>query len=78
MQHTEAAPPVCAEYPLDTTVGAIGGEERLYTFHGVEHKTIGQCGWNGGWVKDCMGESVLEVSSDRGGKTGLADLPFCW
>lgn len=53
--------------PLDTIVGAIGGEERLYTFHGVEHKTIGKCGWNGGWVKDCFGVSILEVSSHQEG-----------
>jgi hypothetical protein len=59
--------------PLDTIVGASGGEERLYTFHGVEHKTSGKCDWNGGWVKDC----VLEVSSHRGGNKGVADLPSC-
>jgi hypothetical protein len=28
----------------------------LYVFHGVESKTIGECGWNGGWVK---GEKCL-------------------
>jgi len=36
----------------------------FYTFKGVEDKTISQCGWNGGWVKDCFGQQKLnEVGS---------------
>jgi hypothetical protein len=31
----------------------------FYVFKGVETITISQCGWNGGWVKDCFGEKVL-------------------
>lgn len=30
----------------------------FHAFAGVESRTIGECGWNGGWVKDCFGESV--------------------
>ena len=30
----------------------------FYTFKGVEDKTITQCGWNGGWIKDCFGQVV--------------------
>jgi hypothetical protein len=31
----------------------------FYTFNGVESRTIGECGWNGGWVKDCFGKEML-------------------
>jgi len=30
----------------------------FYAFKGVESRTIGQCGWNGGWIKDCFGMQV--------------------
>jgi hypothetical protein len=36
------------------------GESAFHAFKGVESKTISQCGWNGGWVKDCFGNSVSE------------------
>ena len=42
------------------------GESALYTFNGVESITLGQCGWNSGWVKDCFGQAVLsEIASKR-------------
>lgn len=31
----------------------------LYVFKGVESVSIGDCGWNGGWVKDCFGDKTL-------------------
>jgi hypothetical protein len=31
----------------------------FFTFSGVESVSIEQCGWNGGWVKDCFGPDVL-------------------
>ena len=31
----------------------------LYVFKGVESVSIGDCGWNGGWVKDCFGDRIL-------------------
>lgn len=30
----------------------------FYIFTGVESRTIGACGWNGGWIKDCFGPEV--------------------
>ena len=33
-----------------------GDSHVFYAFHGVESRTIGECGWNGGWIKDCFGE----------------------
>ncbi len=35
-------------------------EKAFVVFHGVETILISQCGWNGGWVKDCFGSKVLE------------------
>jgi hypothetical protein len=32
----------------------------FHVFHGVESITISQCGWNGGWVKDCFGNEMLD------------------
>ena len=29
----------------------------FYGFNGVESRTIGECGWNGGWIRDCFGEA---------------------
>jgi len=34
-------------------------EKGFFTFKGVETRTIGECGWNGGWVKDCWGQQML-------------------
>lgn len=31
----------------------------FYVFKGVESVSIGACGWNGGWVRDCFGENIL-------------------
>lgn len=31
----------------------------LYVFKGVESVSIGDCGWNGAWVKDCFGDKIL-------------------
>lgn len=41
------------------------GESALYTFNGVESITLGQCGWNSGWVKDCFGQAVLSEIASR-------------
>lgn len=30
----------------------------FYAFKGVESRSIEQCGWNGGWIKDCFGQQV--------------------
>jgi hypothetical protein len=39
-------------------------QSMFYVFKGVESKTIANCGWNGGWVKDCFGQNVLsEIGS---------------
>lgn len=32
----------------------------LHTFTGVESITISECGWNGGWIKDCFGTEILQ------------------
>lgn len=29
-------------------------------YQGVDTLTISQCGWNGGWIKDCFGRDVLD------------------
>jgi hypothetical protein len=39
--------------------------QAFYAFNGVEGLPIGQCGWNGGWVKDCFGESSLSEIKDK-------------
>ena len=43
--------------------------EGLHVFTGVEHITLGKDGWNGGWVRDCFGEGLLNRIKDevRGG-----------
>ena len=33
----------------------------FFAFTGVETRTIGACGWNGGWVKDCFGQDVSSL-----------------
>ena len=35
-------------------------EKAFLVFHGVETILISQCGWNGGWVKDCFGKKILD------------------
>ena len=37
----------------------------FYAFNGVESRTIGQCGWNGGWVRDCFGPEMLNRISKK-------------
>ena len=37
----------------------------FYAFNGVESRTIGECGWNGGWVKDCFGPKMLSEISRK-------------
>mmetsp|Transcript_49949 Transcript_49949/g.67977 ORF Transcript_49949/g.67977 Transcript_49949/m.67977 type:complete len:266 (-) Transcript_49949:241-1038(-) len=35
-------------------------ETGFYVFHGVETRTIGECGWNSGWIRDCFGQSMVK------------------
>lgn len=44
---------------------SIVGREGLYVFNGVESMTIGEDGWNGGWVKDCFGNSIFQQLYDK-------------
>jgi len=37
----------------------------LHVFTGVESITIQNCGWNGGWVKDCFGLNMLQNIGDK-------------
>ncbi|CAM9713655.1 unnamed protein product, partial [Phaeothamnion confervicola] len=37
----------------------------LHVFRGIEDRTIGKCGWNGGWVRDCYGDAALKRVADR-------------
>ena len=46
--------------PFDGTIS-----DKFYAVHGVESRTIGQCGWNGGWIKDCFGEKKLRALSNK-------------
>jgi len=53
----------------------------FYAFNGVESITIGQCGWNGGWVKDCFGDSMLNEIREKkiicsGISAGTVDVVF--
>ena len=53
----------------------------FHAFKGVETITIGECGWNGGWVKDCFGDAVLaELSAQNivcsGVSLGTMDVVF--
>ncbi|EKX33292.1 hypothetical protein GUITHDRAFT_51279, partial [Guillardia theta CCMP2712] len=34
-------------------------------FTGVQDRTIGQCGWNGGWVRDCFGPEMFSRLSSK-------------
>ena len=38
----------------------VGVENAFYVFKGVESVSIANCGWNGGWVRDCFGEEILQ------------------
>ena len=40
-------------------------ETGFYAFNGVETRTIGECGWNGGWVRDCFGPGMLGRLSNK-------------
>jgi hypothetical protein len=40
-------------------------QSAFYAFNGVETITIGACGWNGPWVRDCFGDSVFADLSDK-------------
>ena len=42
------------------------GQKAFYVFGGVESITIKECGWNGGWVKDCFGEKILNEIGSKG------------
>ena len=35
------------------------GERGFYTFKGVENIMIQKCGWNGGWIRDCFGDTMV-------------------
>ena len=35
----------------------LTSQQIFYGFNGVESRTIGECGWNGGWIRDCFGEA---------------------
>jgi hypothetical protein len=53
----------------------------FHVFKGVEDITIGECGWNGGWVKDCFGPTLLsEIGSKNiicsGVSIGTMDTVF--
>jgi hypothetical protein len=37
----------------------------LYVFKGVESVSIGGCGWNGRWVRDCFGDKILAEIGTR-------------
>ena len=41
--------------------GSLYSKSFFYIFTGVESRTIGQCGWNGGWIKVCFGDKVYIV-----------------
>ncbi|KAJ8602258.1 hypothetical protein CTAYLR_003638, partial [Chrysophaeum taylorii] len=45
--------------PFEPILGGASSSGAFYAFHGVESRTIGQCGWNGGWIRDCFGEPKL-------------------
>ena len=32
----------------------------FYGFKGVEYISISQCGWNGGWIRDCFPKNILD------------------
>lgn len=40
-------------------------QSSFYAFNGVESINIGQCGWNGGWVRDCFGDGILNDVSNQ-------------
>ena len=61
----------------------IVGSEGLYVFNGVETMTIGNDGWNGGWVRDCFGPEMVKkgegvASKERKSKqpTSVANTSF--
>ena len=44
---------------------AIVTSPGFYAFHGIESRTIGECGWNGGWIRDCFGAQMLQKVSRK-------------
>ncbi|KAJ1422539.1 hypothetical protein B484DRAFT_452314 [Ochromonadaceae sp. CCMP2298] len=38
----------------------------LHVFNGVEGLPLKQCGWNGGWVRDCFSAPVLQSIGNKG------------
>jgi hypothetical protein len=40
-------------------------KDAFYVFKGVESTTIADCGWNGGWVRDCFGNEILKEMGDN-------------
>mmetsp|Transcript_18030 Transcript_18030/g.23515 ORF Transcript_18030/g.23515 Transcript_18030/m.23515 type:complete len:469 (-) Transcript_18030:345-1751(-) len=53
-------------FQADPFALAFENNENIFlAFHGVEARTIGQCGWNGGWVKSCFGPQKLSALSDK-------------
>mmetsp|Transcript_25763 Transcript_25763/g.42987 ORF Transcript_25763/g.42987 Transcript_25763/m.42987 type:complete len:551 (-) Transcript_25763:52-1704(-) len=38
----------------------------FHVFNGVESFPIKQCGWNGGWIRDCFGDAVLREVGGNG------------
>jgi hypothetical protein len=51
--------------PFETVVPA-NRKSFFYAFAGVESKTIKECGWNGGWVRDCFGREMLDQIGGNG------------
>ena len=46
--------------PNSATTAPSHPSTGFFAFHGVESRTIKECGWNGGWVKDCFGNAMLD------------------
>jgi hypothetical protein len=34
-------------------------QSNLHVFQGVQDKSIRDCGWNSGWIKDCFGDNMV-------------------
>ena len=37
------------------------GDKGFYAFKGVENLLVKDCGWNGGWIKDCFGNKMVDT-----------------
>lgn len=42
------------------TIVPTSKKSYLYVYEGVDSLTISQCGWNGGWIRDCFDKDVLK------------------